>query len=89
MTDPQSTEQLIELFKALSPLGASGILIVAVIALWRKQDTRESNLSERVRTLEQKQDEHAKEYRELSERAIEALTQTKDALNLVMAKLKS
>jgi hypothetical protein len=84
-------EKLVDL---LSTGGPSVLLALAVIALWRRDEKRDSERlqigakrDERIAALESKQDQHAAQYRELAERMADVVGQTKHVMERVLEKL--
>lgn len=79
----------------LAQLSPSAILAVVVLALWRRDEKRDTERLEagkkrdqRITALESKQDEHATQYRELAERVTDVVAQTKHVMERVLDKLQ-
>ncbi len=78
----------------LSSGGPSVLLALAVIALWKRDEKRDTERlqigtkrDERIAALEAKQDQHAAQYRELAERMADVVGQTKHVMERVLEKL--
>jgi len=83
-----------DLLHLLPEAGPTVLLALAVIALWRRDEKRDSERlqigakrDERIAALESKQDQHAAQYRELAERMADVVGQTKHVMERVLEKL--
>jgi hypothetical protein len=79
----------------LAQLSPTAILAVIVLALWKREEKRDTERLElgkkrdqRITALETKQDEHAAQYRELAERVADVVGQTKQVMEKVLEKLQ-
>jgi hypothetical protein len=82
------------MIEMVSTGGPSVLLALAVVALWRRDEKRDSERlqigakrDERIAALESKQDQHAAQYRELAERMADVVGQTKHVMERVLEKL--
>ena len=82
------------MIEMVSTGGPSVLLALAVVALWRRDEKRDSERlqigakrDERIAALEAKQDQHAAQYRELAERMADVVGQTKHVMERVLEKL--
>jgi hypothetical protein len=82
------------MIEMVSTGGPSVLLALAVVALWRRDEKRDSERlqigakrDERIAALESKQDQHATQYRELAERVADVVGQTKHVMERVLEKL--
>jgi type II secretory pathway component PulM len=69
-----------DLLSALPNLGACGFLAIAVYALWKTNSRREAQIEARVTTLEAQRDQHAVEYRALTDKVTCALMENSDVM---------
>jgi len=82
------------LLTTLATGSPAALMLVAIVILWKQIGNKDSESIKRGETrdariahLENKQDEHAEQYRVLAERIAEVVGQTKDVMEKVLSRL--